>query len=811
MLSLYACLTEQHDLRLVPVAGLVCLLASWTALNLARRSIEGRGRSRLAWLSAAAVVAGCGIWATHFIAILAFATGMPTAYDPVLTACSVAVAVSGAEAAFTIAAGQRQGGAWLGGAIFGLAIGAMHYSGMAAVRLPAFMSWDPGLVATSLLLGAGLGAAAFRIALRGTGLVRITGGALLLTLGICATHFAGMGALRLEPTPLLPVPESGVSSVWLALGVAAASAVILIAGAVGMVFDQHLVRRSSREAERLRALVDATFEGILIQADGIALDLNESLAALLGYERNALIGRPVHELLMQDPPRMQRNETNASQALESECLRSDGARVPVEILGRPIEYDGRPARVIAVRDVTERRASEARIHRLAYHDALTELPNRVLFREHLQRALGRVQRGNNLAVLSLDLDRFKVVNDTLGHQVGDGLLRAAAQRLLGCVRKADLVARLGGDEFAIVQEEAAQPTEATALCRRLVQALSLPFEIDGHQVVVGVSIGVMLATAEGCLDADTLLKSADLALYRAKNDGRGTWRFFEAEMDAQMQARRMLELDLRQALAKGQLAVHYQPLVSTGGGRVSGLEALLRWSHPERGMVSPALFIPLAEEIGLIGTIGAWVLRRACADAAGWPGEPRIAINLSPAQFRDNKLAGQVAAALADAGLPASRLELEVTESLLLGDDAEILGMLHELRRLGVRIAMDDFGTGYSSLSYLRRFPFDKIKIDQSFVRGLAKQEDCTAIIRAVVGLGRSLGMAVNAEGVETAGQLALLRAEGCAEVQGYLFSEAQPAYEIAHLLQIQADGGTQAWDLDQGHEDAVDTVVRAA
>ena len=438
--------------------------------------------------------------------------------------------------------------------------------------------------------------------------------------------------------------------------------------------------------------------------------------------------------------------------------------------------------VATYEDVTRQREAETRLAHMAHHDALTGLPNRVLLREHMRRALARARRGAPVAVLCLDLDRFKAVNDVLGHAAGDALLRAVAVRLGDCTRETDLVARLGGDEFAIVQESVDQPANATVLARRLVETLAAPFDINGHQVVIGTSIGVVL-TGEGLDEADTLLKSADLALYRAKADGRGTWRFFETEMDARMQARRLMELDLRQALPLEQLEVFYQPLVSTDGQEVSGFEALVRWHHPERGTVSPAEFIPLAEEIGLIAAIGRWVLRRACADVASWPGDLKVAVNLSPAQFRNPGLAGEVEQALSDADLEPSRLELEVTESLLMGDDAMVLATLHELRALGVRIAMDDFGTGYSSLSYLRRFPFDKIKIDQSFVRGLCEQDDCAAIVRAVVGLGRSLGMAVNAEGVETREQLAALRAEGCGEVQGYLFSKPRPGSEIPALL----------------------------
>ena len=459
--------------------------------------------------------------------------------------------------------------------------------------------------------------------------------------------------------------------------------------------------------------------------------------------------------------------------------------------GRTIAVAHRPVAgggwVATYEDVTERRQAEAQLAHVARHDPLTSLPNRVLFREHMQRALARVQRGRALAVLCLDLDRFKPVNDSFGHPVGDALLRAVAARLLSCVRASDMVVRLGGDEFAAVLEDAGQPADVAALAQRMVEALAQPFQIEGHTIVVGTSIGIALAGA-GVDGPDMLLKCADLALYRAKAEGRGAWRFFEAEMDARAKARCLLESDLRRALGLGQLEVFYQPLVNVEHEAVSGFEALLRWRHPERGMVSPAIFIPLAEELGLIGQIGDWVLRRACSDVARWPSTLKVAVNVSPVQFRDRALLQEVTQILQESGLDPSRLELEVTESLFMADDAGVLGMLHGLRALGVRIAMDDFGTGYSSLSYLRRFPFDKIKIDQSFVRGLGEQDDCTAIVRAVVGLGRSLRMAVNAEGVETREQFAALRAEGCGEVQGYLFSKPRPAAEIpAFLAQFHA------------------------
>jgi diguanylate cyclase (GGDEF)-like protein len=433
------------------------------------------------------------------------------------------------------------------------------------------------------------------------------------------------------------------------------------------------------------------------------------------------------------------------------------------------------------KDVTEQRAAAARIAHMAHHDALTGLPNRVLLRERLGEALARARRGDRFAVLCLDLDRFKEVNDTLGHPVGDALLRAVTQRLLEELRETDTIARLGGDEFAIIQSAADQPTDATALSRRIVVALSTPFEIEGHQVPIGTSIGIALAPEDG-EDPDTLLKAADLALYRAKEKGRGGWCFFEPQMDARMQARRALEMDLRRAIAMEEFQLYYQPVVDLGSGGVAGFEALLRWQHPQRGLVSPGDFIPLAEETGLIVPLGAWVLQRACADAVAWPAPLKVAVNLSPLQLQGAGLVRAVLAALAGSGLPPERLELEITETAMIADTEATLLILRELRDLGVSIAMDDFGTGYSSLSYLRKFPFDRVKIDRSFVQGLGNSRESVAIVQAVTSLCEALGMATTAEGVETQAQLAALSRADCAQAQGYLFSPPRPASEIARL-----------------------------
>ena len=438
--------------------------------------------------------------------------------------------------------------------------------------------------------------------------------------------------------------------------------------------------------------------------------------------------------------------------------------------------------VVTIEDTTEQRRIQDQISHIAHYDALTDLPNRVLFYEKLEELLTRGPQTGGFAVFSLDLDRFKTVNDTFGHPVGDTLLQAAAGRMRGCIRDTDIVARLGGDEFAIVQVAFTRPADATALATRLIAAVSAPYQLDGNQVVVGTSIGIAIAPGDGTAP-DQLMRNADLALYRCKADRGNIYRFFEADMDARMQKRRALELDLRKALVNDEFTLNYQPIVNLKTGKVTACEALIRWHQPERGLVPPLDFISIAEETGLIIPIGEWVLGRACTDAVEWPDDIAVAVNVSPVQFKAADFVRVVDNALAKSGLPASRLELEITESVLIQDSEGALVMLHQLKELGVSVAMDDFGTGYSSLGYLRSFPFDRIKIDQSFIRDLSNNKESLAILRAVVGLGSSLDIVTTAEGVETQNQLEILRTEGCTDVQGYFFSPPKSAVETNSLL----------------------------
>ncbi|WP_161981637.1 putative bifunctional diguanylate cyclase/phosphodiesterase [Aurantiacibacter suaedae] len=438
--------------------------------------------------------------------------------------------------------------------------------------------------------------------------------------------------------------------------------------------------------------------------------------------------------------------------------------------------------VATFEDVSEQEQAKALIEHMALHDALTGLPNRTQFQSRLDHALNWNGRDAQVAVLFIDLDNFKNINDTLGHQIGDELLKVVSDRLRACVRDSDTIARLGGDEFVIIQPNGATPAGAAQLAIRIREAVTAPCKISDHQIIIDTSIGIAISPTDGT-KPDQLIKNADLALYGAKGSGRGTYRFFEEQMDARMAARHALELDLRKALVNGEFELQFQPLVNIERGDICACEALLRWTHPKRGTINPEDFIPIAEETGLITRIGEWVIRNACMEAAKWSSDVTLAVNISPVQFRCQNLVQIVTHSLAASGLPAERLEIEITEAILLDQTEITLEKLGQLKALGIRIAMDDFGTGYSSLGYLQKFPFDKIKIDGSFIKGLSDQTESTAIVRAVTGLAGSFRMTTTAEGVETREQLDIVKELGCTEMQGFLFSKACSAADLATLF----------------------------
>ena len=570
-------------------------------------------------------------------------------------------------------------------------------------------------------------------------------------------------------------------------------------GVIGLRVD--ITELKQREAS-FRLLFDANPVPMIVCAlEGERImAVNDSAVEHYGYSREEFEKLTIRSLqaFESELPWASDRSSDEQAARTWKHVRADGSLIDLAIYSRELVHNDKPSMLLALMDITERKHAEARLAFLAQHDGLTGLPNRNLLRQQMDEILLHTRRSaEKVAVLVLGLDNFKSVNDALGHGVGDKLLRGVAKRLRSSLRDEDTLARLNSDEFAIVQTGLARPEDAALLSRRLLEAIADPYLLDGHSVVIGATIGIAMAPGDGD-DSEKLLKNADMALSRAKNETRGTFSFFEAGMDARAQSRRKIELDLRDAIQNDVLRPHYQPLVDLSSGRITGFEALVRWPHPERGMVSPAEFIPVAEETGLINGLGGLMLRRACMDAALWPDDVRVAVNLSPAQFRAGNLLSIVMDALKQSGLPPTRLEVEITETLLLEKSSQVLATLHALRALGVRISMDDFGTGYSSLSYLRSFPFDKIKIDQSFVRGLDANRDAQAIIRSIASLGIGLGVTITAEGVETEAELSCLRAEGCHEGQGFLFSRARPNAEVVDLLKAQceadaADAGENA------------------
>jgi diguanylate cyclase (GGDEF)-like protein/PAS domain S-box-containing protein len=564
-------------------------------------------------------------------------------------------------------------------------------------------------------------------------------------------------------------------------------------GVIGLRVD--ITELKQREAS-FRLLFDSNPVPMIVCAlDGERiLGVNDAAVEHYGYSRAEFEKLTIRNLQAFDSelPWAGDHSSDEQTARTWKHVRADGALIDLAIYSRQLVHGDQPAMLLALMDITERKRAEARLAFMAQHDSLTGLPNRTLLRQQMDDVLLHTRRGaEKVAVLVLGLDNFKAVNDTLGHGIGDKLLRGVAKRLRSTLREEDILARLNSDEFAIVQSGLARPEDAVLLARRLLEAIGDPYLLDGHSVVIGASIGIAVSPGDGD-ESEKLLKSADMALSRAKNDFRGTFSFFEAEMDARAQTRRKIEIDLRDAIQNDVLRPYYQPLVDLSTGRITGFEALVRWPHAERGMISPAEFIPVAEETGLINALGGLMLQRACMDAAQWPDDVRVAVNLSPLQFRVGNLLSVVMDALKHSGLPATRLELEITETLLLEKSDQVLATLHALRSLGVRISMDDFGTGYSSLSYLRSFPFDKIKIDQSFVRDLGSNRDAQAIVRSIISLGMGLGVTITAEGVETEAEFSCLRDEGCHEGQGYLFSHARPNAEIVNLLKAQRGAGPE-------------------
>jgi diguanylate cyclase len=774
---LFTCIAFEHDFRLVLLAALVCFSGCFVACRIAGRMSKSRQDLRYAWLALGGLAGGSAVWTTHFVAMLAYRPDLQSGFAPGPSVASLLVAIVATACAFAVFT-ARPGplNRIIGGALFGLGVAAMHYIGMSAYRLHGILLWDPTFVAASILAGTACAALAFWASPRLDGLLHQLRGAALMSLAIVVLHFTAMAALTVTPlagdTPLGLVMPAGV----MALTVAGLAALVIFGGFSAAQIDAAADRAT---LDRMRRLANAASEGMVAMQSDAIVHANAAFAAMVGSTPERLIGLRLFDVLVLDGP-------EGGSVHEGWLLRLDAVgRRPVEVSIGPfpgaVDQD---SSLVFVRDLAERKAAEAKVRYLADHDGLTDLLNAHALRERIDDWAARVDAsGERLAVVRFDLDRYAEIKDLLGAPAADAALVETGRRLEAFAGPGVAMSRLTGGEFGLVQVSARERAEAVGeLAAAILESLAQPFEWQGAAVELTPSLGISLYPEDADV-TEGLIARADAARRRARDAGGGVFRFFKPGMDQAIQERRRLVGDLGRAILDGSgLMLHYQPVAETCG-EIAGFEALVRWNHAEMGLLSPAMFVPLAEDTGQILALGEWVLNTACQEAAAWPRPLHIAINISPVQLRQPDLPAKVQAALSRTGLDPARLVLEITETALITDEARALDTLGQLKALGVRIAMDDFGTGYSSLSTLNAFPFDKIKIDKSFVSGAPDDARAQGIVRAVIGLGRSVGAPVVAEGVETAEQLAFLRQEGCAEVQGYLIGRPEPIAAWADVV----------------------------
>ncbi|MBC2885593.1 EAL domain-containing protein [Ochrobactrum sp. CM-21-5] len=758
MFKVFECVSVQHDQPMVLLAAAISFASMFAFFLLIARAGECTQRRRDNWLAIAAFAGGLGVWATHFVAMLAYRGTVAIEYDSVITVLSAVIAVAGFWLSVRM---LRQASLkYCVGAAIGatLSIAAMHFTGMAAVRAAATVHYDLAPVAVGSALAAFMMLAAFWLLGHTRSWLRIVLPTVFGILAVCTLHFTAVSSTELIPDPMLPPADPlGVGRDWLTGAIAVVVCMVAITTIIAVFIDRYMTD--------LKGFANATLDGLAVIRDGQIVEMNARFSELMHRGEKALIGmKPDALLLAADGlPAC----TSRASAIEA-ALRFENDERIFELAVHTIEYQGRPCEVLAVRDLTEKRAAQRQIEHMARHDALTDLPNRMFFEERLSNAIAH-RRREPFAILALDLDRFKAVNDIFGHAEGDRVLKTVASILKRSIKGIDTAARIGGDEFVILQVGVAQPRGARNLSERILETFRTEMNTALDPTAVGISIGVAVFPNDG-KDADAIRHAADIALYRAKTEGRGTVAYYSPEMDREIRERRQMEADLRHAMLRGQISLAYQPLFATVDGRCEGYEALVRWNHPERGQIPPEVFVPIAEETGAIVPVGEWVLREACRTAATWEKKLKIAVNLSPVQFRLAGLPETVGSILKETGLEPGRLELEVTESALMKDRHNTLELLRRIKAFGVRVVMDDFGTGYSSLSNLQSFPFDKIKIDRSFITSMETDVSARAIVRAIVGLGRSLDLPVVAEGIETFNQHRMVIEEGCAQVQGFLF-----------------------------------------
>ncbi len=763
---------QSHDPRLVLLAAAICALGSFITLFLFAQAREMHGQGRGGWLFLAGFAAGAVMWTTHFVALLAFQPDISIGFDPALTGGAFFVGVLLATIGMAIAAYGPGPAGLVGGGVVGLSAVALHFTAMASLHVSGKITWNATLLAMGVVLCATAATLAIGRARNEGRNVQVIA-PILLASGICVMHFVGMAAISITPNTTIPIPPKSIDPTI--LGYFVAAMVLLLMGTG--VATTMIARGARMEAQtQLRNIADASVEGLILTDGSTILDFNASIDLLAGPGRaSEMRGTLIWEVLDYAGDR-------SVDRFETQFMTDDGP-IPVEVIARNTEAEGAVRRIFAIRDLRERRAAEQRILYLAHFDTLTGLPNRASFQDRLENDIAGVkERGGDLALMIIDLDRFKEINDVHGHAAGDELLKATAERIVKMLSHNEFAARLGGDEFVIVQTGRSQPDSAARLADKLLEEFTKPVMLAGQPFHIGLTIGVSLSPRDGT-DTRSLLANADLALYRAKEHGRSRACFFTPDMDESVRQRRILAQQLTQAIERDELEVHYQAQASIQSGELIGFEALARWNHPTHGYVSPSEFIPIAEETDLILHLGEWMLRKVCKEAANWTHPCTVAVNLSPIQFKLPNLPETIHEILIETGMPPHRLELEITESALIDDLQRTLDMLRRIKALGVSIAMDDFGTGYSSLSTLQAFPFDKLKIDKSFVDKIGARQQATVIVTAVLGLGRSLDIPVLAEGVENEAQRDFLDSESCAQAQGFLYGRPAPLSEIMHLV----------------------------
>ncbi|KQY40959.1 diguanylate phosphodiesterase [Rhizobium sp. Root491] len=764
MFTVLECVAVQHDHAIVLLAAVICLLGMHAFFHLLLRAEESPAGRKPYWVLVAAFAAGLSVWATHFVAMLAYKGSVPIGFDFQFTALSAVLAVLGFWLALR-ARSQESYSPVIVGTLVTLSVAVMHFVGMAGMDVAATISYRWGPVLGGFAVAWVSFLLAFFLFLRSAAWKRIVIPAGCSIVAICALHFTAMSATILSPDPSVAGPDpDNLARVIMIAAVSGVTFLVLAATATAALVDRYLVD--------LKGLVDATLDGLAVVRDGRIVELNTRFAGLVGSDEASLMGKNPDDLFKA----MDGQPTYLPRLAPVEAIRERTDRPQVfELAVRTIEYRGHPCEVLAIRDLTEKREAQREIEYLARHDVLTGLSNRTMFQTRLHQQIEHCDAEDEFALLALDLDRFKAVNDIFGHAEGDRVLKKVATILDECARPGDIVARLGGDEFVILTARHTKSEEARLLAETILAMFGLKMNAANDPTAVGVSIGIAVFPRDGNSN-ESILHAADLALYRAKMGGRGILSFYDPLMDQEARERRQLETDLRLAINRNELVLNYQPVLSVECGQVVGYEALVRWQHPTRGVVPPDVFIPIAEESGIIISLGEWVLREACRQASTWAPHLKIAVNVSPLQFSLANLGHVVCTVLMQSGLSPNRLELEITEAALLKDRKATLIILNQLKALGVAIVMDDFGTGYSSLSNLQSFPFDKIKIDRSFIAAMSEDDNARAIVRAVIGLGRSLDLPVTAEGIETDAQYRMVVDEGCAQAQGYLFGRPDVA-----------------------------------